>query len=182
MSKIMILGSGTSIDSKNNLLANFAHNFLTNQKVESYLYTNLYSEIPFLLEKESQAPLKIIEIRSVLKICDKVVIFSPVFNGGYLAHLKNTLDWLSLSFEDFEYNQLFKNKYVSVISSVNGSGGNAQKAFEILKLQLENYGFNVNSKFLLINKDDYIENKLNFNLNKTLVNKIQDHLNLFLKS
>ena len=63
MSKIMILGSGTSIDSKNNLLANFAHNFLTNQKVESYLYTNLYSEIPFLLEKESQAPLKIIEIR-----------------------------------------------------------------------------------------------------------------------
>ena len=97
-------------------------------------------------------------------------------------HLKNTLDWLSLSFEDFEYNQLFKNKYVSVISSVNGSGGNAQKAFEILKLQLENYGFNVNSNFLLINKDDYIENKLNFNLNKTLVNKIQDHLNLFLKS
>jgi len=182
MSKIMILGSGTSIDSKNNLLANFAHNFLTHQKVESYLYTNLYSEIPFLLEKESQAPLKIIEIRNVLKICDKVVIFSPVFNGGYLAHLKNTLDWLSLSFEDFEYNQLFKNKYVSVISSVNGSGGNAQKAFEILKLQLENYGFNVNSKFLLINKDDYIENKLNFNLNKTLVNKIQDHLNLFLKS
>ena len=135
-----------------------------------------------MLEKESQAPLKIIEIRNVLKICDKVVIFSPVFNGGYLAHLKNTLDWLSLSFEDFEYNQLFKNKYVSVISSVNGSGGNAQKAFEILKLQLENYGFNVNSKFLLINKDDYIENKLNFNLNKTLVNKIQDHLNLFLKS
>ena len=64
----------------------------------------------------------------------------------------------------------------------SGSGGNAQKAFEILKLQLENYGFNVNSNFLLINKDDYIENKLNFNLNKTLVNKIQDHLNLFLKS
>jgi NAD(P)H-dependent FMN reductase len=181
MSKILILGSGTSNDSKNNLLANYAQNYLSNQKVESYLYSNLYSDIPFLLEKESKAPLKIIEMRNALIICDKVLIFSPVFNGGYLAHLKNTLDWLSLSFEDFEYNQLFKKKYASVVSSVNGSGGNAQTAFEILKIQLENYGFNVNKNFLLINKDDYLDNELNFNLNVSLVKKIEDYLNLFLE-
>ncbi len=180
MSKILILGSGTSNDSKNNLLANFTHKYLVENKIVSYLFTNLYSDIPFLLERESQVPKNIIEIRDSLKSCNKVLIFSPVFNGGYLAHLKNTLDWLSLSFEGFEYNQLFKNKYVKVVSAVNGSGGNAQKAFDILKLQLENYGFNVDSNFLLINKNDYLNNELILESNQELVSKIQNHINLFL--
>ena len=46
----------------------------------------------------------------VRKSCDQIIIFSPVFNGGYASHLKNTLDWLSLAFDEYKYNDLFKLK------------------------------------------------------------------------
>jgi NAD(P)H-dependent FMN reductase len=99
-------------------------------------------------------------MRSSLEQSDKIIIFSPVYNGGFLAHLKNTLDWLSLSYSDKRYNALFKDKNVAVITSVRGLGGNAQAAFELLSAQLSNYSLKVFDEFHLITNKEHQNEEL----------------------
>ena len=99
MSKIFILSAGTSPDSYNNQLAKYLSNYFENKGIENFLFDNLYSDIPFLLDSYDDVPDKISEMRKFLEISDKIIIFSPVYNGGFLAHLKNTLDWLSLAYD-----------------------------------------------------------------------------------
>ena len=114
-------------------------------------------------------------MRESLEKSDKLIIFSPVYNGGFLAHLKNVLDWLSLAYDGKRYNSLFKDKHVAVVTTVKGVGGNAEKAFEILSMQLSNYGLFVFENFHLITKSDHL------NLNDiTENNEILESLHLFI--
>jgi len=151
MSKLLILSAGVSEDSNNTKLAKKLNKFLDKKAVPNEIHENLYENIPFLLNNQKDVPKKILEMRKSLESADKVIIFSPVYNGGFLAHLKNTLDWLSLAYDENRYNSLFKDKTVGVITSVRGGGGNAQNAFNILSAQLMNYGLRVFEEFHLIN-------------------------------
>ena len=82
-----------------------------------------------MLDPNDDVPEKIVSMRKSFEKSDKLIIFSPVYNGGFLAHLKNTLDWLSLAYEDNRYNFLFKEKTVGVVTSVKGAGGNCRESF-----------------------------------------------------
>ena len=120
-------------------------------------------------------------MRKFLEISDKIIIFSPVYNGGFLAHLKNTLDWLSLAYDENSYSALFKEKKVAVVTNVKGTGGNAQKAFEILSLQLSNYKLLVFEKFHLITKFDHQNDKSildNDDVIKSLNNYVEEFLTI----
>lgn len=181
MSKIFILSAGTSPDSYNNQLAKYLSNYFENKGIENFLFDNLYSDIPFLLDSYDDVPEKISEMRKFLEISDKIIIFSPVYNGGFLAHLKNTLDWLSLAYDGNSYSALFKEKKVAVVTNVKGTGGNAQKAFEILSLQLSNYKLLVFEKFHLITKFDHQNDKsiiANDDVIKSLNNYVEEFLTI----
>ena len=118
-----------------------------------------------------------IEIRESLIDSKKIIIFSPVFNGGYVSHLKNTLDWLSLGFDNYSYNELFKDKHVSIVSSVDGSGSNARGSFDLLSVQLTNYGLKVYDEFYLFTEQETVDDLIEKDKNKE---KFQNFLNLFL--
>ena len=157
MSKLLILSAGVSEDSNNTKLAKKLNKFLNEEGIRNEIYENLHENIPFLLDNQNDVPKKILEMRESLESANKIIIFSPVYNGGFLAHLKNTLDWLSLSYDGFKYNSLFKDKKVGVITSVRGGGGNAQNAFNILSAQLMNYGLRVFEEFHLITNKEHQE-------------------------
>ena len=155
MSKLLIISAGVSEDSNNTKLARKLNQFLNNQDISAEIYENLYDNIPFLLDNQDTVPKQILDMRSSLEHSDKIIIFSPVYNGGFLAHLKNALDWLSLSYSDKRYNALFKDKTVGVVTSVRGVGGNAKAAFEILSSQLSNYSLRVFDDFHLITNKEH---------------------------
>ena len=160
MSKFLLLSGGSTESSGNKKAALYAMNYLQEKKIETHLFDNLHTDIPFILESGLVQPHKIIEIRDVLIDCDQIIIFSPVFNGGYASHLKNTLDWLSLAFDEYKYNDLFKNKKAAIVSAVLGKGSNSHDAYSSLSRQLENYGLRVFKEFYLFSS----ENKLDKNL------------------
>ncbi len=170
MSKIIILSAGSSFDSLNNKLANNLSTSFKDTGLESVLFDNLYADIPFLLENTNTTPSKIIHMRQSFESLEKLIIFSPVFNGGFVSHLKNSLDWLSLSYGNKKYNELFIEKPVAVISAVKGLGGNAQSAFKLLSLQLSNYGLNVFDEFHLITKNQHNNEKNLSNLSEVISN------------
>ena len=177
MSKILLLGAGTREESRNNKLASYVKEYFDELNVSSFIYKELYKDTPFLLDYEDLQPKPIVEIRESLMISEKILIFSPVFNGGYVSHLKNTLDWLSLGFENYSYNELFKNKKVAVVSSVDGSGSNAKDAFILLSEQLKNYGLEVFEEFYLFKETDTVDEMLDSGKNKE---KFHSFLKLFL--
>ena len=154
MSKLLILSAGVSKESNNTKLAKKLNDFLNEQKISCEIHENLYETFHFIRQSRWSTR-KIIDMRKSLENSNKILIFSPVYNGGFLAHLKNTLDWLSLAYGDNRYNFLFKEKTVGVVTSVKGAGGNAEKAFNILSSQLLNYGLNVFNEFHLITKKDH---------------------------
>ena len=156
MSKILILSAGTSKDSYNSQLARHLSNHMNENNLDNNIYENLFEDIPFLLDPNDNVPQKIVDMRKSFEKSDKLIIFSPVYNGGFLAHLKNVLDWLSLAYDGRRYNSLFKDKHVAVVTTVKGVGGNAEKAFEILSMQLSNYGLVVFENFHLITKSDHL--------------------------
>ena len=179
MSKLLILSAGVSEDSYNTKLAKKLNKFLNDEGVTNEIYENLHEDIPFLLDNQEDIPKKIIKMRKSLESANKIVIFSPVYNGGFLAHLKNTLDWLSLSYEGYKYNSLFKDKTVGVITSVRGGGGNAQNAFNILSAQLINYGLRVFEEFHLItNKEHQVD--VEIDENQKVFENITQYVNRFL--
>ena len=164
MSKILLLSAGSTNGSWNKKAAQYASDYYQEKKIETYLFDNLYTDIPFILEGGLVQPDKIIEIRNALIECQQIVIFSPVFNGGYASHLKNTLDWLSLAFEEYSYNDLFKNKKAAIVSAVLGKGGNSYNAYSSLSSQLENYGLKVFKDFYLFSSENNLEKKLEENI------------------
>ncbi len=179
MSKLLILSAGVSEDSYNTKLAKKLNKFLNDEGLSNEIYENLHEDIPFLLDNQEDIPKKIIKMRKSLESANKIVIFSPVYNGGFLAHLKNTLDWLSLSYEGYKYNSLFKDKTVGVITSVRGGGGNAQNAFAILSAQLINYGLRVFEEFHLItNKEHQVD--VEIDENQKVFENITQYVNRFL--
>ena len=179
MSKLLILSAGVSEDSYNTKLAKKLNKFLNDEGLSNEIYENLHEDIPFLLDNQEDIPKKIIKMRKSLESANKIVIFSPVYNGGFLAHLKNTLDWLSLSYEGYKYNSLFKDKTVGVITSVRGGGGNAQNAFNILSAQLINYGLRVFEEFHLItNKEHQVD--VEIDENQEVFENITQYVNRFL--
>ena len=180
MSKLLILSAGVSQDSNNTKLAKKLNKSLDEKGVPNEIYDNLYENIPFLLDNQKEVPKKILEMRKTLESTDKIVIFSPVYNGGFLAHLKNTLDWLSLAYDEYRYNALFKDKTVGVITSVRGGGGNAQNAFNILSAQLMNYGLRVFEEFHLITNKEYQED-ISIEENQTVFENITQYVNRFLE-
>jgi len=180
MSKLLILSAGVSQDSNNTKLAKKLNKSLDEKGVPNEIYDNLYENIPFLLDNQKEVPKKILEMRKTLESTDKIVIFSPVYNGGFLAHLKNTLDWLSLAYDEYRYNSLFKDKTVGVITSVRGGGGNAQNAFNILSAQLMNYGLRVFEEFHLITNKEYQED-ISIEENQTVFENITQYVNRFLE-
>jgi len=180
MSKLLILSAGVSQDSNNTKLAKKLNKSLDEKGVPNEIYDNLYENIPFLLDNQKEVPKKILEMRKSLESTDKIVIFSPVYNGGFLAHLKNTLDWLSLAYDEYRYNALFKDKTVGVITSVRGGGGNAQNAFNILSAQLMNYGLRVFEEFHLITNKEYQED-ISIEENQTVFENITQYVNRFLE-
>ena len=177
MSKILILAGGTREESRNNKVANYVKEYLKEIDVACSLYDQLYLNTPFLLDYEDKQPESIIEIRKSLIDSKKIIIFSPVFNGGYVSHLKNTLDWLSLGFDNYSYNELFKDKDVSIVSSVDGSGSNARGSFDLLSVQLTNYGLKVYDEFYLFTEQETVDEMIEKDKNKE---KFQNFLNLFL--
>ena len=179
MSKIFILSAGTSPDSYNNQLAKYLSNYFEKKGLENVLFDNLYSNIPFLLDTYDDVPEKILEMRKSLEVSEKIIIFSPVYNGGFLAHLKNTLDWLSLAYDGNRYSALFKEKKVAVVTTVKGAGGNAQKAFEILSMQLSNYDLQVFEKFHLITKSEHQNEKSILN-NRDVIESLNSYAEEFL--
>jgi len=179
MSKLLILSAGVSEDSNNTKLAKKLNKFLNEEGIPNEIYENLHEDIPFLLDNQEDVPKKILEMRKSLESADKIIIFSPVYNGGFLAHLKNTLDWLSLSYDDYKYNSLFKNKTVGVITSVRGGGGNAQNAFKILSAQLINYGLRVFEEFHLITNMEH-ESGDEIDENHKIFKNIKQYINRFL--
>ena len=62
--------------------------------------------------------------------------------------------------------ELFKNKKVAVVSSVDGSGSNAKDAFILLSEQLKNYGLEVFEKFYLFKETDTVDEMLDSGKNK----------------
>ncbi|MFL2696244.1 MAG: NADPH-dependent FMN reductase [Candidatus Actinomarina sp.] len=180
MSKILLLSAGTRVESKNNKISKITENFLINQlKIECSLYDNFYENVPFLKDYNDEHPDYVINVRDDLINSSKILIFSPVFNGGYVSHLKNILDWLSLSFDKYSYNELFKNKKVAVVSSVDGKGNNAKNSFILLKEQLKNYGLNVFDEFYLFNEENKVDD---FSSNKELNLSYFNFINSFIMS
>ena len=179
MSKILILSAGVSEDSNNTKLAKKLNKFLDEKAVPNEIHENLYENIPFLVDNQKDVPKKILEMRKSLECANKIIIFSPVYNGGFLAHLKNTLDWLSLSYDGYKYNSLFKDKTVGVITSVRGGGGNAQNAFNILSSQLINYGLRVFEEFHLITNKEHQVN-IEIDENHKVFENIVNYVNRFL--
>ena len=59
-------------------------------------------------------------MRKSLEASEKIIIFSPVYNGGFLAHLKNALDWLSLAYDENRYSALFKEKKLQLLQPLRG--------------------------------------------------------------
>ena len=181
MSKLLIFSAGVSEESNNTKLAKKLNHFLNEQDVSNEIYENLYDNIPFLLDNQDEIPKQILAMRSSLEQSDKIIIFSPVYNGGFLAHLKNTLDWLSLSYSDKRYNALFKDKNVAVITSVRGLGGNAQASFELLSAQLSNYSLKVFDEFHLITNKEHQNEEL-IEDNKEIFDDIKKFVFRFLDS
>ena len=177
MSKILLLAGGTREESRNNKVATYVKEYFKGIDVACSLYDQLYLNTPFLLDYEDKQPESIIEIRKSLIDSKKIIIFSPVFNGGYVSHLKNTLDWLSLGFDNYSYNELFKDKDVSIVSSVDGSGSNARGSFNLLSVQLTNYGLKVYDEFYLFTEQETVDEMIEKDKNKE---KFQNFLNLFL--
>jgi len=177
MSKILLLAGGTREESRNNKVATYVKEYFKEIDVACSLYDQLYLNTPFLLDYEDKQPESIIEIRESLIDSKKIIIFSPVFNGGYVSHLKNTLDWLSLGFDNYSYNELFKDKDVSIVSSVDGSGSNARGSFDLLSVQLTNYGLKVYDEFYLFTEQEAVDEMIEKDKNKE---KFQNFLNLFL--
>ncbi len=177
MSKILLLAGGTREESRNNKVATYVKEYFKGIDVACSLYDQLYLNTPFLLDYEDKQPESIIEIRESLIDSKKIIIFSPVFNGGYVSHLKNTLDWLSLGFDNYSYNELFKDKDVSIVSSVDGSGSNARGSFDLLSVQLTNYGLKVYDEFYLFTEQETVDEMIEKDKNKE---KFQNFLNLFL--
>ena len=177
MSKILLLAGGTREESRNNKVATYVKEYFKEIDVACSLYDQLYLNTPFLLDYEDKQPESIIEIRESLIDSKKIIIFSPVFNGGYVSHLKNTLDWLSLGFDNYSYNELFKDKDVSIVSSVDGSGSNARGSFDLLSVQLTNYGLKVYDEFYLFTEQETVDEMIEKDKNK---DKFQNFLNLFL--
>jgi len=87
------------------------------------------------------------------------------------------LDWLSLGFDNYSYNELFKDKDVSIVSSVDGSGSNARGSFDLLSVQLTNYGLKVYDEFYLFTEQETVDEMIEKDKNKE---KFQNFLNLFL--
>ena len=131
------------------------------------------------MDTYDDVPEKILEMRKSLEVSEKIIIFSPVYNGGFLAHLKNTLDWLSLAYDENRYSALFKEKKVAVVTTVKGAGGNAQKAFEILSMQLSNYDLQVFEKFHLITKSEHQNEKSILN-NRDVIESLNSYAEEFL--
>ncbi len=177
MSKILLLAGGTREESRNNKVATYVKEYFKEIDVACSLYDQLYLNTPFLLDYEDKQPESIIEIRESLIDSKKIIIFSPVFNGGYVSHLKNTLDWLSLGFDNYSYNELFKDKDVSIVSSVDGSGSNARGSFNLLSVQLTNYGLKVYDEFYLFTEQETVDEMIEKDKNKE---KFQNFLNIFL--
>ena len=177
MSKILLLAGGTREESRNNKVAIYVKEYFKGIDVSCSLYDQLYLNTPFLLDYEDKQPESIIHIRESLIDSNKIIIFSPVFNGGYVSHLKNTLDWLSLGFDNYSYNELFKDKDVSIVSSVDGSGSNARGSFDLLSVQLTNYGLKVYDEFYLFTEQETVDEMIEKDKNKE---KFQNFLNLFL--
>lgn len=177
MSKILLLAGGTREESRNNKVATYVKEYFKGIDVACSLYDQLYLNTPFLLDYEDKQPESIVEIRESLIDSKKIIIFSPVFNGGYVSHLKNTLDWLSLGFDNYSYNELFKDKDVSIVSSVDGSGSNARGSFDLLSVQLTNYGLKVYDEFYLFTELETVDEMIEEDKNKE---KFHNFLNSFL--
>ena len=158
-----LLSGGVREGSSNKKLANYTYSYLAgkdNLKVD--LFDDLTTGVPFVSEAEDELPATLSAARESLINSKKVIVFTPVLNGGYAPSLKNALDWLSLSFDSFEYNALYKGKKVAVMSSVLGQGGNSQDARDMLGHQLEKYGFIFfKESFLLKEAQDNIPNLSN---------------------
>ena len=180
MSKILLLSAGTRPESRNNEAAKIADDFICSElNNDCSLYDDFFENVPFLRDYNDDQPEYVVKVRDDLIEISKILIFSPVFNGGYVSHLKNLLDWLSLSFDDYSYNELFKDKSAAVISSVDGKGSNAGNAFNLLSQQLKNYGLNVHENFFLFNEDRKVEE---LKTNKKLKEDYFDFLKLFINS
>ena len=84
MSKLLILSAGVSENSNNTKLAKKLNKFLNEEGIPNEIYENLHENIPFLLDNQEDVPKKILEMRKSLESADKIIIFSPVYNGCLL--------------------------------------------------------------------------------------------------
>jgi len=151
-----LLSGGVREESSNNKLARYTYLYLNSKPDLSVdLFDNLVEGVPFVSEKDDLLPEILIPARASLINSDKVIVFSPIFNGGYAASLKNALDWLSLSFDSYKYNELYKDKKIAIMSSVLGKGGNSIDARKMLGHQLKKYGFHLfEESYLFTNAEE----------------------------
>jgi len=151
-----LLSGGVREGSSNNKLARYTYLYLnSNTDLTIDLFDNLVEGVPFVSETDDFLPEILIPTRASLINAHKVIVFSPIFNGGYAASLKNALDWLSLSFDSYKYNELYKDKKIAIMSSVLGKGGNSLDARNMLGHQLIKYGFHLfEESYLFTNAEE----------------------------
>ena len=156
--KYTLLSGGVRKNSSNKKLSNYVYSYLNSQdSIEVDLFDNLVKDVPFVSEAEQELPGILNPVRNSLITAEKVIVFSPILNGGYASSIKNALDWLSLSFDSYKYNDLYKDKKVAIICSVLGGGGNSLDARNMLSMQLEKYGFTTfNESYLFKNAEEQI--------------------------
>ena len=87
MSKILLLSAGTRSESKNNTAAGIVNSYIDAFDMTCNLYDDFYENVPFLRDYNDEQPEYVKKVRDDLIETSKIIIFSPVFNGGYVLSL-----------------------------------------------------------------------------------------------
>ena len=79
-----LLSGGVRKESTNNKLAQSAYGYLSKlSSLKVDLFDDLTTGIPFVSESVEPLPKTLIPARESLIHSDKVIVFSPILNGGY---------------------------------------------------------------------------------------------------
>lgn len=139
MKKILNIVGSLRKDSYNQKIADEVQNYLKD-KVE---VINLeYSEVPLFNEDiEFPAPESVKKVRETFNDVDGVIFYTPEYNLGYSAAIKNIIDWISRPVE-MGGERLNLNKPTLVMGATQGVQGTVT-AQEQLRQVLTFLGFDV---------------------------------------
>ncbi len=86
------------------------------------------------IETESGVPENAKKLQKLMVEHQGFLISSPEYNSSITGVLKNTIDWASRSHGDFDANDCFRGKVVSIMSASPGGLGGLRGLFDIRKI------------------------------------------------